>query len=169
MALTAKIMTQTAEIMPSLLKMRCADAIFGHLETADRDQTCRDDLECHPTSKSSLWSGFWNIRRFFTSWLLNFRIQTSWLLNFSSIWENLGPVMLGIRSKRVDGKFSIRFDQSVDLTQFGATKNTIQAVFRQVRRFHNSPFRSNDKFSSQEVKNRRTFQNPDLKLDIGVW
>ena len=58
MALTAKIMTQTAEIMPSLLKMRCADVIFGHLETADRDQTCRDDLECHPTSKSSLRSGF---------------------------------------------------------------------------------------------------------------
>ena len=49
----------------------CADAIFWYLESSDHHQTYRNYSKYYHTPISSLRSGFWNVRRFFTSWLLN--------------------------------------------------------------------------------------------------
>ena len=49
----------------------CADAILWYLESSDHRQTFRNYLKYYHRPISDLRSGFWNVRRFFTSWLLN--------------------------------------------------------------------------------------------------
>ena len=146
----------------------CADVIFWYLESSDHHQTYRNYSKYYHTPISSFRSGFWNVRRFFTSWLLNLSLDLKGELWNRRTCRNTACIVFFVAPNCVRSTDWSNRILNLPSTRLERIPSITGPRFSQIELKLSSQEVWILKLSSQEVKNRRTFQNPDLRLDFDV-